>query len=121
MLLLRVTDGHSKASALELTPHPRLSTDTAPGTKLLFSQQSIPLENGFIIVSPDHVENLGGVVPDLFEQWKLMRDMRAAGARLDKAGLRTGRPVFHPFSPVSTHTCASRNRKRYDVCVRVCV
>ncbi|EGD81680.1 hypothetical protein PTSG_02394 [Salpingoeca rosetta] len=111
MLMVRLTDGHTKATALELQHHPRLSQDTAPGTKIMFPANTIQLDNGFITLTPGTAKVLGGKVTDLYERWKLQRDMRAAGARLDTTGMRSGRPTFRPFSAAAVQEARQRKQR----------
>ena len=71
-LQIKVTDGHTKATALCLGPIPQLNTNTPPGTKLEFASGTKYL-NGKIIISASNCTFVGGTVESLLETWKASR------------------------------------------------
>ena len=68
MLLLKLNDGHTSASAIEFERIPELSTKVAPGTKILI-KNSVPICCGKILLSGKSCRVLGGRVDHLFKAW----------------------------------------------------
>lgn len=69
---LSLTDGHTSVSALLLDNFKGLSSDTPPGTKLLITG-AVPIECGFVLLSPKNVTVVGGRVDSLIEKWTIER------------------------------------------------
>ncbi|RCN37981.1 iron-sulfur cluster assembly accessory protein, partial [Ancylostoma caninum] len=69
---LSLTDGHTSVSAILLEHIKGVSADTPPGTKLLITGK-IPIEGGFVLLSPSNVSIIGGRVEKLIEKWMIER------------------------------------------------
>jgi hypothetical protein len=68
LLLLTLSDGHTKVSGIELQPISALKCSMAPGLKVLYKGGRVI--NGRLILTPDNIEVLGGRVKNLYESWK---------------------------------------------------
>ncbi|KAK8790455.1 hypothetical protein WA171_001978 [Blastocystis sp. BT1] len=73
LLKIRLTDGVSTVSAIEYESIQQLSLNTVPGTKVLITDPEF--YNGSILLRPQHIRILGGVVPELHEAWKAQEMM----------------------------------------------
>lgn len=73
MLMLRLTDGHSKLVALEYERCPSLSLNTPPGTKIRLS--NVPIRRGKLLLNPSNTTVLGGHVSALVESWRTQREI----------------------------------------------
>ncbi|KIH44869.1 hypothetical protein ANCDUO_25098, partial [Ancylostoma duodenale] len=69
---LSLTDGHTSVSAVLLEHIKGMSADTPPGTKLLITGK-VPIEGGFVLLSPSNVSIIGGRVEKLIEKWMIER------------------------------------------------
>jgi hypothetical protein len=98
MLRVQVTDGKTKAYALEVESMPQLSLDTPPGTKILLQGPSIPVQSGFIVLGhAAGVKVLGGHVGHLVDNWELQRSL-SRNIRFEGKEKEGGRPAFVAFS-----------------------
>ncbi|KAL9906383.1 tudor domain containing 3 [Glossina fuscipes fuscipes] len=76
LLQCELTDGIQIMQAIELEHLPFLHLNTPPGTKLFFKAEKIQIMQGFLVLKPDEVQNLGGNVEHLVEKWDLARQMQ---------------------------------------------
>lgn len=72
MLLLKLTDGSTTASAIEYERISDLSTKVPPGTKLLI-KNSLKICSGKILLMCNSCQVLGGRVDHLFKAWQTNR------------------------------------------------
>lgn len=68
-LQVKLTDGHTKATAICLTQIPHITTATLPGVKLRL-KDNVKYINGRIILTDRNCEYIGGNVAQLIEAWK---------------------------------------------------
>ena len=69
LLVLKVTDGHTKALAIESEAIPSISANCSPGAKIRLLGD-IVVQHGKILLNPSNFEFLGGEVDHLLEAWK---------------------------------------------------
>lgn len=103
VLMLRVTDGSKKYSAIELARIPKLSLDTPPGTKILL--KNVRYVKHKLLLEPSTVLGVDGEVKILANnfqssrllerQYKLGKDMQAK----PRNGANQGPPAFDAFKP----------------------
>ncbi|OQR77500.1 tudor domain-containing protein 3-like [Tropilaelaps mercedesae] len=92
-LRLHLTDGVTSFSAV-LGGKSGLSVQhTPPGTKLLLNPQSVPVCNGFVLLSERDFKILGGTVQHLVEKWKLAKDL----SQHKRTSGEAGPPPWVPF------------------------
>ncbi|XP_033127516.1 tudor domain-containing protein 3-like isoform X2 [Anneissia japonica] len=74
MIKVSLTDGHTTCTALEVEPIPKISVETAPGTKLHLSG-SIPMHRGFLLLNGGNTKCLGGKVEELYSKWQVAKSL----------------------------------------------
>jgi hypothetical protein len=68
LLLMKLSDGHSSACAMEYEHIPEMNTKVAPGTKILVTS-AVKICGGKILLSSKSCRVLGGRVDHLFKAW----------------------------------------------------
>lgn len=96
-LLIKVTDGHTKATALCINPIAQLTTNTPPGTKIKI-HGGTKYSNGKILLCPSTCTWLGGTVQALIDTWKANRyalNMRKSITSVSNTGNTPPKFDFH--------------------------
>ncbi|XP_064481508.1 tudor domain-containing protein 3-like isoform X2 [Ornithodoros turicata] len=75
LLRLQITDGSSYCSALQWEKWHSISLSTPPGSKILLKSTSIPVVNGFLLLSEKDIKFLGGRVAHLIEKWEVAKNL----------------------------------------------
>eukprot|EP00892_Ulva_mutabilis_P003008 jgi/Ulvmu1/12708/UM095_0012.1 len=97
VLFCTLDDGRIKGSAVALKAAScPLSTQTAPGTKLLIFDAEI--EHGLIILDTACIQVLGGRVDNLADAWEAQQNYTRV-KRMNKVEINSMGPVFCPFDP----------------------
>jgi len=102
ILRLRLTDGHSEITAIELNYCSQLKVcNLPPGTKILL-KGTMEVVNGLVCIRPQNVKVIGGVVQHLVQKWQ------ATASQMDPflmstAGSGSSPPPFVKFDP-ALHT-----------------
>lgn len=119
LLALDLSDGDQKFRALEYGPTKSLGVHLPPGTKaLLWSTAKLPVrvQNGFLLLTQDNVEVLGGEVEKLVESWRASKEVeekrllwRTEGIKKTEKG--EGAPPWVDFDPKK---CRVQNKKELD-------
>ncbi|KAL5457565.1 hypothetical protein EMCRGX_G034836 [Ephydatia muelleri] len=117
LLLLTLNDGFSVIQGMEHKPIPQLSTQTAPGTKLLL-QGAIESRQGVLLLRGDQITVLGGVIEELAEkneQKKILsrilnNEDLAAGGQQPAAAPN----LSEPLGASVTRTVPSRMQRNSD-------
>lgn len=119
LLALDLTDGEQKFRALEYGPTKCLGVHLPPGTKvLLWSTAKLPVrvQNGFLLLTQDSVEVLGGEVEKLVESWRASKEVeekrllwRTEGIKKTEKG--EGAPQWVDFDPKK---CRVPNKKEME-------
>ena len=101
-LLLTLTDGTTRCTALEVCPVPQLTAESCrPGTKLAL--RSVAVRRGVLMLAPACVRVLGGQVPALLEREQARAEQEAMGAdRLGKEGATQPPPFVDLGDGVTT-------------------
>ena len=86
MLKVSLSDGSMTCHAVEVSPCPKISLKTAPGTKVRLSKGPFEVAGGFIKLHEGAVEVLGGRVEALVEKWLTAQSL----AEFTRADLRVG-------------------------------
>ena len=86
MLKVSLSDGSMTCHAVEVSPCPKLSLKTAPGTKVRLNKGPLEVGGGFIKLHEGAIEVLGGRVEPLVEKWLTAQSL----AEFTRADLRTG-------------------------------
>ena len=86
MLKVSLSDGSMTCHAVEVSPCPKLSLKTAPGTKVRLNKGPLEVAGGFIKLHEGAIEVLGGRVEPLVEKWLTAQSL----AEFTRADLRTG-------------------------------
>ena len=86
MLKVSLSDGSMTCHAVEVSPCPKLSLKTAPGTKVRLNKGRLEVAGGFIKLHEGAIEVLGGRVEPLVEKWLTAQSL----AEFTRADLRTG-------------------------------
>ena len=86
MLKVSLSDGSMTCHAVEVSPCPKLSLKTAPGTKVRLNKGPLEVAGGFIKLHEGAIEVLGGRVELLVEKWLTAQSL----AEFTRADLRTG-------------------------------
>ncbi|KHJ88176.1 iron-sulfur cluster assembly accessory protein [Oesophagostomum dentatum] len=84
VIRLSLTDGQTSVSGILVESVKGLNADTPPGTKLLISGK-VPLESGFLLLSPSNITILGGRVEKLIEKWTIERHSLVDGERASRS------------------------------------
>ncbi|EYB88869.1 hypothetical protein Y032_0240g3349 [Ancylostoma ceylanicum] len=110
---LSLTDGHTSISAILLEYIKGLSADTPPGTKLLITGK-VPIEGGFVLLSPSNVNIIGGRVEKLIEKWMIERHSSGDVERGTRPDAKA--PKWISFGKVKTNVMdeASKGFKAND-------
>lgn len=116
VLMLRVTDGSKKYSAIELARIPKLSLDTPPGTKILLN--NVRYVKHKLLLEPSTVLGVDGEVKILAnnfqssrlleQQYKLGKDLQAK----PRKGANQGPPAFDAFKPQTSGSAAPDSEHR---------
>lgn len=113
MLKVTLTDGHSIVTGVETDAQMKnLSISTPPGTKVKLSG-SVPMEHGFLLLSSDNCQVIGGSVEKLIEKWKISQEAAASMGQRSQGKGNAGPPPWVPFGKriQLTETGANRNFK----------
>ena len=86
MLKVSLSDGSMTCHAVEVSPCPKISLKTAPGTKVRLSKGPLEVAGGFIKLDEGALEVLGGRVEALVEKWLTAQSL----AEFTRADLRIG-------------------------------
>ena len=86
MLKVSLSDGSMTCHAVEVSPCPKISLKTAPGTKVRLSKGPLEVSGGFIKLNEGALEVLGGRVEALVEKWLTAQSL----AEFTRADLRIG-------------------------------
>ena len=86
MLKVSLSDGSMTCHAVEVSPCPKLSLKTAPGTKVRLNKGPLEVAGGFLKLHEGAIEVLGGRVEPLVEKWLTAQSL----AEFTRADLRTG-------------------------------
>ena len=98
LLKLRLSDGHSTVTAVELTTNPHIKALPLPGSKVLIS--NVPYRSGYMIIKPESVRLIGGGVDEMEQEYNLKQHLNAHIARAKaKAGGVPGIDTAPPFVP----------------------
>lgn len=81
-----------------------ISLETPPGTKLLLKDPAIPVRSGFIVL-PEDLTVLGGRVPELYDRWKVQKEL---GGRNRQVVSGDGPPLFAHYTAQSLEGNARR-------------
>ena len=69
ILLLQLSDGHSKIYGVEMKKIPSLKASLPPGTKIRYHGGKVV--RGRLLLTPANCEFLGGRVSHIFEAWQV--------------------------------------------------
>ncbi|KAE9462768.1 hypothetical protein C3L33_05317, partial [Rhododendron williamsianum] len=96
LLRFSLTDGHSQITAIEYSHIPSIADDVVPGTKVRLGNKA-PVHSGIVCLNPKVITVLGGVVPNLYEEWQMNKKYSGFDRSLIKAskeGDTGGPPPF---------------------------
>lgn len=74
LLQIDLTDGQTVCSGLDLEYLSAFSINIAPGTKVLL-KNSVKINQGFLIFTPQNINIIGGQVQALYEKWETNRTL----------------------------------------------
>lgn len=74
MLQIEMTDGQTLCNGLEIDHIQAINLKTAPGTKLLL-KGNVKLNQGMLMLGPQHISVCGGHVAVLFDKWEISRTL----------------------------------------------
>ncbi|GFE55525.1 tudor domain-containing protein 3, putative [Babesia ovis] len=101
-----VTTGHISFQVLLLDSNQKIQT-FAPGTKLLLKEPNLTYTESMVILYPRNYDILGGMVPELYEPWKLQRDVNFQRFATGGRGIPNDAPKFEPLG-----TCMAKVEKQ---------
>eukprot|EP00899_Mesostigma_viride_P020498 jgi/Mesvir1/2844/Mv13931-RA.1 len=96
LLRIRLTDGHTTATAMEFKPLPNVTVDLVPGSKV--SLGDVVVKMGVILLKPGSLTVVGGEVEELAQTWEMERKYgalaRATGVGVQGDAQGGGPPPF---------------------------
>eukprot|EP01041_Mallomonas_annulata_P000614 gene614-1187_t len=111
LLVIKLSDGHSKITAVELETLRDISCPLPPGGKILIGPRC-RVKNGKLLLTPANCKFLGGNVPQLVAAWTANRDnssnaLRDAKSKTIKAGM--GGPPSFELKIGTDHSLSQQN------------
>ncbi|XP_022145032.1 tudor domain-containing protein 3 [Momordica charantia] len=116
LLRFGLSDGHSEITAIEYSHIPSVLEDIPPGTKVRLENKS-PVYGGIVCLSSKGLTVLGGMVPTLYEEWKMNQKysgLSRASVRLSQGGDVDGPPPFEKLQVGAPRKFSQKEKSSYQ-------